>query len=113
MFVTFKVALFMYSHGDFLLHSIRDILPQNSSGFTPSGALWNLIISPVGEYLEGAHFTGFSFRQCSNHARTCRTLHPSGTAWKSQQDLTLQWLIARKDQLDSYETFIDATLDPS
>ena len=35
---------------------------------------------PFREYLRGAHFTGFSFRQCSNHARTCRTLHPPGTA---------------------------------
>ena len=36
-----------------------------------------LILSPFGEYiLGGACFTGFSFRQCSNHTWTCRKLHP-------------------------------------
>ena len=62
----------------------------------------------------GTHFTGFSFRQCSNHARTDRTLHPPETVWKLKQDLTTasQWQITRKDQLDSYAQFIDATIDP-
>ena len=43
-------------------------------------------------------------------------LHPPGTVSMEtlEQDLTLQWPIARKDdQLDSYARFIDATLDPS
>ena len=114
----------MYSHRDLLLHCIYDILPKNSllpflklgisSVLTPSGALRNFwLFSPVGEYLEGAHFTGFSFRQCSNHARTCRTLHPSGTTWKLKQDLAMQSPIVRKHQLDSHARFIDDTLDPS
>ena len=44
-----------------------------------------------------------------SNTRTCITLHPSGTAWKLYQDLTLQLPIVRKDQLASYARFIDAT----
>ena len=65
----------MYSHRDLLLHSICDILPQNtlmpfpksaiSSVLTPPGALRNFrFFCPFREYLGGARFTGFSSRQC-------------------------------------------------
>ena len=114
----------MYSHRDLLLNSILDILLQNSllpfsksvvsSVPTPSGALQNFwFLFPFGEYLGCNYFTGFRFRQCSNHARTCRTLHPSETVWKLKQDFPMQWPIVRKDQLDSHARFIDATLDRS
>ena len=59
----------MYSHGDLVLHSIRNILPQSTllrfqkslipSVVVPSGALRNFRFeSPFGEYLGGPHFTG-------------------------------------------------------
>ena len=84
------------------MYSFCDIPPQNtllsfsqsviSSVLTPSGALRNVrFFSPFGEYLG----------------------HPSGTVWKLKQDLTVQWPIVRKDQLDRNARFIDATLDPS
>ena len=45
-------------------------------------------IFDFGEYLGGVHFTSWSFRQCSNRAKTCRTLHQSGIAWKLYQNVT-------------------------
>ena len=65
---------------------------------------------PLGDYLRGAHRTGFCFML--EHERTCRTLHPSGTAWNLHQDLTIHWSTARKGHLGSHETCINAMLDP-
>ena len=82
-----------------------------SSLLAPCGIFDSFLLS---ESIWGAtHFTGLSFRQCLNHARARRTLHPSGTAWKLKQGLSMQWPIVRKHQLDSHARFIDDTLDPS
>ena len=118
MSVSFKSCPFMCSHRDLLLHSILDILPQNtllfySKSFTSSvlahsRALRNFwSFSLFGEYLGDARLTGFSFRQCSNHTYMDpqNTSSPE-TVWKLHADLTMQRQIARKDQLDSQWAFL-------
>ena len=72
-----------------------------------------LIACGIFKYLGGARFTGFSSRQCLNMKRPASTSSVRNSVETLAGFDSLKWQIARTHQLDSYERFIDVTLDPS
>ena len=81
--VIYYFTLFVISfHQNALLLFSKSVISSVLTPLLAPCGIFDSFLLSESTYFGGAHFTSFSFRKCSNHARTCRTLHTSETVLK-------------------------------